>query len=749
MLSKISTCSFRKLLFPLLAVALVSSAALAQQRTSEPGVPDIERLRAHINYLASDKLEGRRTGTPGAEEAARYVAAEFKRLGLAPGVTNSITFWSGPNEIDGAGRGYFQRFPYVVGVELGKKNSLTITRRVVEPSQGVPVAIDFLLGEDWMPLGFSASARVESAPVVFVGYGITDAEQNYDDYKGADLKGKVALAFAGTPDGDSPHGRFTRAGEPRFKAAAARAAGASALVVIAREANFKDDKLTALKYDNAGGDAGLPVVVISQQAAAKFLGAGDPASLTKVEQFFGNWTNKMAEAISKYAAEHPGNTETYGFSMSNQLAQRSYGMPPFLEVPKNLMLAVSTDIVRREAPAANVVGVLEGSDPKLKDEVIVVGAHYDHLGRGGEGSLAPREGEIHHGADDNASGTAGLLELARLLSQDREKMRRTVVFIAFGGEEEGLIGSSYYVAHPSRPIEQTVAMINMDMVGRLKGDALTVGGVGTAAEWRGWIEEANRGYRVSVDPLGTGAQTNGNAGGDGPARQGSADKTTGTPDGAKDSKGAKGAKTGKDSKNEKDSTPFVITGTNGRVVATATPGPVFTLRLNEDGYGPSDHSSFYSKKVPVLFLFTGAHEDYHKPSDTADKINYEGEARVLQFAREIVYELQATARRPTFAVARAEANSRSTGFRVYLGTIPTYADSSDGLLLDGVREGSPAEKAGLKGGDRVVKLAGRDVRNVYDYTQALSEMKAGQEYEIEVVREGQRLTLKITPAARK
>ena len=188
---------------------------------------------------------------------------------------------------------------------------------------------------------------------------------------------------------------------------------------------------------------------------------------------------------------------------------------------------------------------------------------------------------------------------------------------------------------------------------------------------------------------------------------------------------------------------------SGAGVATATPAPLFTLRLNEDGYGPSDHSSFYSKKVPVLFLFTGAHEDYHKPSDTADKINYEGEARVLSFAREIVYDLQAAERRPTFAVARAEGPSRPTGFRVYLGTVPSYADSADGLKLDGVREGSPAEAAGLKAGDKVVKLAGRDVRNVYDYTQALSEMKAGQEYEVEVLRDAQRLALKITPAARK
>ncbi|MDQ3917861.1 MAG: M20/M25/M40 family metallo-hydrolase [Acidobacteriota bacterium] len=730
MFSKISSGSRRRLLLPLFAVSLAASAVLAQQRAADPDVPDVERLRAYITYLASDKLEGRRTGTPGAEEAARYVAAEFKRLGLAPGVTSSITFWSGPNELGGAGRGYFQRFPYVAGVELGKNNSLTVTRRVVEPSQGVPLAIDFVLGEDWMPLGFSANGKVESAPVVFVGYGITDAEQNYDDYKGADLKGKVALAFAGTPDGDNPHGRFTRSGELRFKAAAARAAGASALAVIAREEKFKDDRLAALKYDNAGGDAGLPVVAVSRQAASKILGTGGVAQLAAIEKAVLAWGGTT-------------HTEPTAGDWLTRLKLRA---------PEGIALSVATDVVRKEGPAANVVGVLEGSDPKLRDEVIVVGAHYDHLGRGGEGSLAPREGEIHHGADDNASGTAGLLELARLLSRDREKMRRTLVFIAFGGEEEGLIGSSYYVAHPARPVEQTVAMINMDMIGRLKGDALTVGGVGTAAEWRGWVEEANRGYRVSVDPMVVGAQPNGNAGGGGPARQGTADKTKGTPDGAKDSNGAKeakGAKTGKDSKNEKDSTPFIITGTDGRVVATATPGPVFTLRLNEDGYGPSDHSSFYSKKVPVLFLFTGAHEDYHKPSDTADKINYEGEARVLQFAREIVYDLQAAARRPTFAVARTEGASRSTGFRVYLGTIPTYADSSDGLRLDGVREGSPAEKAGLKAGDRVVKLAGRDVKNVYDYTQALSEMKAGQEYEVEVVREGQRLTLKITPAVRK
>ncbi|PYS80885.1 MAG: hypothetical protein DMF67_18875 [Acidobacteria bacterium] len=719
MFPTISTGSRRKLLLPLVALSLFACAAVAQQRAADRGVPDVERLRAHVNYLASDKLEGRRTGTPGAEEAARYVAEEFQRLGLAPGVENSIAFQSGPSRIGG---GYFQMFPYVAGVELGKGNAMTLaTRDAGATPTGAPATLDLRVGDDWMPLGFSASARVENAPVVFVGYGVNDAEQNYDDYKGADVKDRVALALSGTPDGDNPHGRFTRAGELRFKAAAARAAGAKALVVIAGEDNFKDDKLTALKYDNAGGDAGLPVVAASRQAAAKILGMGGVAQLAEVEKAVREWA---------------GTTHT-------EPNAGDWLMRLKLRAPEGVALTVTTDIVRKNAPAANVVGVLEGSDPKLKAEVIVVGAHYDHLGRGGEGSLAPREGEIHHGADDNASGTAGLLELARLFSQERQMLRRTVVFVAFGGEEEGLIGSSYYVQHPARPLEQTVAMINMDMVGRLKDGALTVGGVGTAQEWREWIKRANEGYKISVDPMGTGAgaQSNANTGGDGSTeRQG----PTNTPD----------------SKREKNSTPTAantagasapirITGSNGRTVATTTPAELFTLRLNEDGYGPSDHSSFYAKRIPVLFFFTGAHEDYHKPSDTADKINYEGEARVLQFVREIVSDLQASDRRPTFAVAKQEANSRSTGFRVYLGTIPSYADSSDGLKLDGVREGSPAEKAGLKAGDKVVKLAGRDVRNVYDYTQALSEMKAGQEYEVEVLRGDQRLTLKITPGVRK
>ena len=357
-------------------------------------------------------------------------------------------------------------------------------------------------------------------------------------------------------------------------------------------------------------------------------------------------------------------------------------------------------------PAANVVGILDGSDPTLKNETLVIGAHYDHLGYGREGSLAPREGPIHHGADDNAAGTAGLLELARIFSAQHPRPRRTIVFIAFSAEEEGLLGSNYYVNHPIVPLANTVAMLNMDMIGRMKDNKLIVGGVGTAEAWRGVIASESLDHQaLSLAEMASASRPAG--------------KTT------------------------------AVVGANGQVASWIVHVPRFDLTFNEDGFGPSDHSSFYARQIPVLFFWTGTHADYHKPSDTADKINYEDEARIVSLVARITRVVDEDNKRPVYTVAKSESTGRSMGFRVYLGTIPNYADSNDGLLLDGVRDDSPAAKAGIKAGDKIVKLAGRDVRNVYDYTAALGEMKAGQEYEVELMRAGQRLTLKLTPAARK
>jgi aminopeptidase YwaD len=639
-------------------IALVLSLALsltvfAQQPSSTPSVSHLQQI---IMYLASDALEGRRTGTQGANDAAHYIAAEFNMLGLRPGMP-------GGGRTRGENRArYLQPFPYVSTVELGKNNLFFVSAGRADDM------MQFKVGEDWMPLGFSSNGEIKSAGFVFAGYGISSAELKYDDYAGSAIKDRVAIVFAGTPDGDNPHGQFVQAGQIRFKAAAARAAGARALLIISSEDTLKDDRLTRLSYDNSG-EAGIPIAVISRKVAERILSHGT-----------------LAEYQS--AADVRGIDKSAGSGANSAVIQipRAMALRAAMTSPS---LSLTVDVRRQESPSFNVVGILPGSDPKLKNEAIVIGAHYDHLGLGGEGSLAPREGEIHHGADDNASGTAGVLELARMFTQG-PKPRRTIVFVAFSGEEEGLIGSNYYVNHPVVPLANTVAMINMDMIGRLKDQKLTIGGVGTAQEWKDEIKRTQDSFTA----------------------------------------------------------PQTIPASAGNHSSNSTGSP-FALTLNEDGYGPSDHSSFYVKQIPVLFFWTGTHNDYHKPSDTAEKINYQGEARIVSFVANIIRDIDKSDKRPTYTVAKSESQGRSTGFRVYLGTIPNYADSNDGLLLDGVRDDSPAAKAGIKAGDKIVKLAGRDVKNVYDYTYALGEMKAGEEYEVELVRAGQRMTLKIRPEARK
>ncbi|HZN08666.1 MAG TPA: M20/M25/M40 family metallo-hydrolase [Pyrinomonadaceae bacterium] len=587
---------------------IVASVAFAQTD------PSASRLQQHVSYLASDALDGRRTGTAGANDAARYIAGEFARLGLKPAA-------AGPATRRGSRimARYLQQFPYVAGIELGQQNAFLIggTQRLT-------------VREEWMPLSFSTNASV-SGSIVFVGFGIKAPELNHDDYQGVPVSGNIALALAGTPDSDNPHGKFFRYVDVHLKAIAARDAGAKALLLITNEPDFKKALLARLEVDLLGGDVRLPVATVSQQALAKL---APELTLSELQQLA---SAKQQSTLKPVAG-------------------------PF---------TLTTELVRKEVPAYNVVGVLEGSDRLLKNETIVIGAHYDHLGRGGSGSLAPRSGEIHHGADDNASGTAGVLELARVLTEQRPRPKRTIVFIAFGGEEEGLLGSNYYVNHPATPLNSVVAMINMDMIGRMKDRKLVIGGVGTAKEWRDIIAQG-----------------------------------------------------------------------------TADPARKFELTLNEDGFGPSDHSSFYGKEIPVLFFWTGTHNDYHKPTDTSEKINYQDQTRILNLVSYIVRHLDSADKRVTYTKAKTDPAPRTGGFRVYLGTIPNYADSNDGLLIDGVRDDSPASKAGLKAGDRIVKIGTREVKNVYDYTYALGEMKAGEEYVIEIIRGTDRLTLKITPIQR-
>lgn len=646
---------------------VISIAVVAAASTLVSSTPSVDRLKKHVSYLASEKLEGRRTGTPGAELAAKYIGEEFKRYGLRP-----------PAKVEGKSRAalanYQQPFPYVSKVELGRKNSMRVTNRAGASGS----SFDLKLGEDWTPAAISTNERVADAPVAFVGYGIAAPDLNYDSYAGIDVKGAVVIALSDFPDADNPHSQFGRYSNARWKAIAARDRGAKALLVVSGSNSLQQDRLSRLTYDNTGGDAGIPVMALSRSTAANLLSFGGVGVLEDLER-------SLKE------------TSSQGSSKSHASSERVTG---YL---KKITVDITTELLKQKASATNVIGILEGSDPKLKHETVVIGAHYDHLGRGGAGSLAGRDGDIHFGADDNASGVAALLELARTFAARRQMLKRTLVFIAFGGEEEGLLGSNFYANNPAIPLERTVAMINLDMVGRLRDNRLMISGVGTASEWREWIKAANLAAGVRIT-----------AGGD--SRGSSQDVTT------------------------------IAVGSDGKPFVVLDPASQFDLRLSEDGYGPSDHSSFYTKKVPVLFFWTGTHTDYHKPSDTAEKINYEGLARIAAFAARIVDSIDASDQRPNFVQVKSEPSQRTVGFRVYLGTIPSYAESTEGLKLDAVREGSPAEKAGLKAGDVIVRLAGREVRNVYDYTNALGEMKPGQEYEVELLREGQRLKLNIVPA---
>jgi len=582
-----------------------------------------ERISKHIAILASDKLQGRRAGTEFADQAAAYIEKEFKSYGLK-------TSWPGA---------FLQSFNFVASVKLGGINSFQVKTATGTTSLKVE--------QDFMPLAFSPSDPA-AGEVVFAGYGISAPELQFDSYSGIDPKGKIVLILRGSPDGDNPHGKFAEYTQPgleiQTKTLKAREKGARGVIFVSAEQVFAHDRLSRLRHDLNLLDSGIPTVVISRPAATAMLAS----------------TNTPLADLETKANEAGSSRSIAG-----------------------LTIDFKTDVVKVNGKSSNVVGVLPGSDPQLSSEYVVIGAHYDHLGLGGPESLAANpEGQIHHGADDNASGTTGLLELARVLAAQRGKIKRSIVFVAFSGEELGLLGSSAYTKNPVVPLASTVAMLNMDMIGRLRDDSLFVGGVGTSPIWKPLLEKLNGAASASSNPHGNGS------------------------------------------------------------------GSRFKLSFGEDGFGASDHQSFYVKDLPVLFFFTGTHDDYHKPSDTADKINAEGLKQVAELVREIAITVANEPQRIAFTKVKVEQRPTGRGFRVYLGTVPNYSDQADGMKLDGVRPGSPAEKAGLRAGDFITKLGKTPIKNVYDYTYALGEMRPGEEVEAMIKRDGKEMTLKITPEKR-
>ena len=487
---------------------------------------------------------------------------------------------------------------------------MTVSVRIRETSALAKGLHRFRFMKDFAPFAFSTNGQATGL-VAFLGFGIRSEAHDYDDYAGIDVAGKVVVVLEGEPGDDDPKSAFdgrrrTRHADPHTKLLIAREAKAAGLIIVRQ-------KLTTPPR-GAVKDAGLVALQMHPEAAGQLTGLDLAAVKARIDA-------------------------------SSQPESKLLGGSPVM------MEAV---IERERRTVHNIGGFL---DAPGTTEAVVIGAHYDHLGMGGPDSLAPdKEPQIHNGADDNASGTAVVLEVARTLSNLRTTLQRDVLLLLFAGEEDGLLGSSHFVRNPTIPTESMVAMVNLDMVGRLRANRLNVMGVKTATEFEGLVPR-----------LVTGQDLSGTYGG--------------------------------------------------------------------DGYGPSDHTAFYAAGVPVLFLFTGAHSDYHKPSDDPDKLNYLGMAKVAGVAADLVRAFASAPARPTYVKAPPpKVIGGGRGYGAYFGSIPDFGQDVKGVLFAGIREGSPAARAGVKKGDVLVEFGGVTVLNLRDFTYALRGSAPGDTVRFKVKR---------------
>jgi len=608
-----------------LSLAAVPSATAVRAGASPPPegaeLVSPDSLINAVHWLADDAREGRMTGEPGGEAAAHWIADRMKAYGLEPAGDDGT---------------YFQNLEATVGVGFGDENTLSLNG--LEEMEEIQ---HLALNEDYVPFAFSESGTVD-APLVFAGYGITAPEYDYDDYQGIDVKGKAVLVLRHEPqvndttsvfNGSShtPHAAF------RDKARNAKEHGAVAILIFTgpESAEYEQDKLMKPEWGQAIGGSDILAAHVSKEIGE--------ALLTHTGTDVRDWVHEV----------------------DADLKPRSFEFGP--DVSVHLVVSMNKDRKATE----NVVGKLPGTDPGAG--ALILGAHYDHLGFGNSSSMAPdRIGEIHNGADDNASGTSAVLELARVFAS-QPRLRRTLYFAAFTGEELGLIGSSYMAIHPPVPLETVQAMLNLDMVGRPRDHKLTIGGVGTSPAFDAAIKAAD------------------------------------------------------------EASPLELVESKG-------------------GFGASDHTMFYVKDVPVLFFFSGLHEDYHKPSDDWQKIDREGITDATRVVYDIAVDLAQRDDRVTFAKADEDDHPHSGtgggGYGPYLGTIPDFGEQEHGVKLAGVRDGSPADKAGIRGGDVVVRFDHREINDLYDYTEALRAHQPGDTVEIVVLRDGAEVTLQATLGTR-
>lgn len=582
-------------------------------------VTPAQRFHKHIAFLAHDDLKGRGVGTAEIERAADYIAAQFALLGLQPAGENAT---------------YFQTF------SIALHRRLTDHSRLAFSSDSAPL----VPARDFMPLSFSATGEFQG-DVVFCGYGIYAPEKNHDDYVHADVRGQVVMIFRGEPPSwTAADGTTTKYATFWEKSYAARDRGAVALLVVNPLApDGQLDRLMEFEGDNPD-DFGLPAFHVSRAVADRILAAAAAPALIPLQE-------KLD--AGGYASMKLGDTRAFG----------------------------DAALERTSAPTRNVLALLPGTGPRA-DEIVIVGAHYDHLGvrkpmmrtfhagRLVTQDLAP---QIHNGADDNASGVSGIIEIARYL---REKpLNRSVLFIAFTAEESGLHGSKHYVSHPTLPLDKTVAMLNLDMIGRLPRNTRSVQVFGT---------KTGSTFEEMLDPA---------------ARRAG-----------------------------------------------------LTIAATPDAGGRSDHAAFARAQIPVLHFFSGQHADYHKPSDDTHKINRGGGVRIMNMVADLAAQLANADERPAFVEVRSTQPDFATGpqptFRVVMGLAPGYGDDGrPGMLVEAVNTDGPADLAGMKPGDRILRIGETKVSNIYDYMASTRQNKPGDVVEVIVLRGDRELTLKVTLAA--
>ncbi|MEX0716793.1 MAG: M20/M25/M40 family metallo-hydrolase [Planctomycetaceae bacterium] len=630
------------------------------------------RLRGDVRHLASDELEGRGVGTKGIDLAAEFIRREFAAAGL---------------DVERMDGGAWQKFTMLSETKLGEPNLLAF-----EAAEGE--MIELKLGEDFEVCSFGGSGTFATG-VAFVGYAIESNDPEYDDFAGLDVKGKAVVIVRRTPRqgaDDSPfagpHGSLSRHASLRAKIANAYSKGAAAILFVndpysSREIREKHAARKAQADEKIVAAAEKLVEVDPEDAPALVEARNMLAPLFDQRRRLASQGEKLEDdplMTFGYGTDDE-NRSTPIFHISQKACDRllaAAGKPTLRELearidttskPASFVIpewkaAGTSSVERIQAEVKNVIGVLEGEGP-YADETIVIGAHYDHVGLGGVGSLSPGVKAVHNGADDNASGTAALIELARRFAAREEKPARRLVFIAFTGEERGLVGSAKYVKEPLFPLEKTVAMLNMDMVGRLKDEKLTVFGSGTSPRWEPMLK------RLA------------DAGG-------------------------------------------------------------FQLTLRPSGVGPSDHTSFYTRDIPVLHFFTGSHSDYHRPSDDWEKVNFDGIARVADMVEAIVLDTANQAERPEFARTKQAGDAPREGSRPYFGSIPDFGTDAEGYAISGVVKDSPAEQAGIREGDLLVQLGPHKIGNLSDFDLALRKFAPGDDVPVKVLREGKEVLLKVT-----